>query len=131
MIAGQIRAMAGNFIAGADAASALPKLRDLWDEGVAFSVDLLGEACVSDAEARAYQQRYLDLIGSLPDEVAHWPANARGWIATIWGPVPRANVSIKISSLCGPHRSDRFPGRARARWASPAADPRAAAAAAA
>ncbi len=59
---GGSRALAGNFIAGADAASALPELEKLWKRGVAFSVDLLGEACVSDEEARAYQQRYLDLI---------------------------------------------------------------------
>ena len=50
-IADRIAAMAGNFIAGADATAALPVLRDLWKQGVAFSVDLLGEACVSEEEA--------------------------------------------------------------------------------
>ena len=98
MIAGQIRTMAGNFIAGADAISALPRLRDLWDDHFAFSVDLLGEACVSDEEARAYQKRYLDLIESLPEEVGHWRPDAR-LEADPWGRVPRTNVSIKISSL--------------------------------
>jgi RHH-type proline utilization regulon transcriptional repressor/proline dehydrogenase/delta 1-pyrroline-5-carboxylate dehydrogenase len=42
--------MAAKFIAGEDAESALPALRTLWDEGVAFSVDLLGEACVGQTE---------------------------------------------------------------------------------
>ena len=37
---------------------------------MAFSVDLLGEACVSIEEAEAYQKRYLDLIETLPSEVA-------------------------------------------------------------
>ena len=69
-IAGQITAIAHHFIAGTDVASALPTLQRLWHEGVAFSVDLLGEACVSDAEARAYQRRYLDLIETLPAAVA-------------------------------------------------------------
>ena len=41
-ITDRIEAMAGNFIAGADATAALPVLRDLWKQGVAFSVDLLG-----------------------------------------------------------------------------------------
>ncbi len=97
-LARRITTVARNFIAGADAPSALPTLQKLWNEGVAFSVDLLGEACLSDEEARAYQQRYLDLIATLPEAVGQWPANPR-LEADHLGPVPRANVSIKISSL--------------------------------
>src|SRR3954468_17579252 len=69
-IASQIRAMAEKFIAGTDGASALPRLRELWDRGMAFSVDLLGEACVSDAEAANYQRQYLELIENLPQQVS-------------------------------------------------------------
>ena len=98
VITAQIEAMAGKFIAGVDAASALPELRKLWDGGIAFSLDLLGEACVSDAEADVYQKRYLDLIETLPAEVAGWKPNPL-LDADHLGPVPRANVSIKISSL--------------------------------
>jgi len=97
-VAGRIRAMAGNFIAGVDAAEALPKLEKLWNEGVAFSVDLLGETCVSHAEAEVYQHRYLDLIETLPNEVARWRAEPR-LESDHLGPVPRTNVSIKISAL--------------------------------
>jgi len=98
-IAGQITGMAGKFIAGTDAASALPGLKKLWDQGIAFSVDLLGEACVSDAEADAYREKYLDLVNNLPDQVSAWkdnPVLERDHL----GVVPRTNVSIKISSLC-------------------------------
>ena len=52
-ISGQITSMAEKFIAGTDPASALPMLKKLWSRGMAFSVDLLGEACVSDEEAAA------------------------------------------------------------------------------
>jgi len=97
-IANRIKAMAGNFIAGEDGKSALPKLRKLWSEGIAFSVDLLGEACVSDEEAHAYQQRYLDLVHALPEQVARWRANPI-LESDHLGPIPRTNVSIKISSL--------------------------------
>src|SRR5689334_3929985 len=65
-VTNQIHAMAERFIAGTDATSALPRLRELWDAGMCFSVDLLGEFCVSDEEAAVYQKRYLDLIGELP-----------------------------------------------------------------
>ncbi len=107
-VSSQIKAMAGKFIAGADAADALPSLRKLWKEGLAFSVDLLGEACVSDAEADEYAQKYLDLVRNLPEEVASWPANDRLERDHL-GAIPRTNVSIKISSLsarCDPIDTD-------------------------
>jgi RHH-type proline utilization regulon transcriptional repressor/proline dehydrogenase/delta 1-pyrroline-5-carboxylate dehydrogenase len=65
-MAGQIEGMASKFIAGTDAASALPSLEKMWKNGLCFSVDLLGEACVSDQEARLYRQKYLDLVENLP-----------------------------------------------------------------
>jgi len=97
-VAGQITSMAEKFIAGTDAKSALPKLKKLWSRKMAFSVDLLGEACVSDAEAAMYQRKYLDLINNLPDEVGSWTANDLLEKDHL-GPIPRTNVSIKISSL--------------------------------
>ncbi len=109
IISNRITAMAGNFIAGEDAAAALPILHKIWKGGVAFSVDLLGEACVSDAEARAYQDRYLDLVETLPSTVAQWPANPQLETDHI-GPIPRVNVSIKISSLCARTDAIDFPG---------------------
>src|SRR5207248_4912320 len=69
-VTSQVESMANRFVAGTDAASAIPTLRKLWDSGIAFSVDLLGEACVSDAESAEYQRRYLDLVNVLPSEVA-------------------------------------------------------------
>lgn len=94
----QITGMAEKFIAGTDAASALPQLKKLWKEGICFSVDLLGEACVSEEEAEAYARKYLDLISNLPSTVASWPANPR-LESDHLGAIPRTNVSIKISSL--------------------------------
>ena len=97
-MAGQITGMAEKFIAGVDAADAKDKLRRMWDSGMAFSVDLLGEACISDAEADAYQQKYLDLVQNLPKWVNDWPANDRLERDHL-GHIPRTNVSIKVSSL--------------------------------
>ncbi len=97
-VEGQITGMAQKFIAGTDAASALPRLAALWKQGMAFSVDLLGEACVSDEEAAAYRAKYLDLVTTLPGSVSAWPSQPlleRDHL----GAIPRTNVSIKISSL--------------------------------
>ncbi len=97
-MAGQITGMAEKFIAGTDAADAKDKLRQMWEKGLCFSVDLLGEACISDVEADAYQQKYLDLVENLPQWVNDWPANERLERDHL-GPIPRTNVSIKCSSL--------------------------------
>src|SRR5690349_18443773 len=85
--------MAERFIVGRDAAEALPVLRDLYKQGLAFTVDLLGEATTSDAEAVVYQKRYLDLIENLVDTVNTWPAD------TIIDQVPRTNISVKLSAM--------------------------------
>jgi RHH-type proline utilization regulon transcriptional repressor/proline dehydrogenase/delta 1-pyrroline-5-carboxylate dehydrogenase len=66
MVAGRITAMAQRFIAGTDATSALPQLEKMWSQGIGFTVDLLGEACVSGSEAQEYQRRYLDLVELCP-----------------------------------------------------------------
>jgi RHH-type transcriptional regulator, proline utilization regulon repressor / proline dehydrogenase / delta 1-pyrroline-5-carboxylate dehydrogenase len=98
MISKQITGMASKFIAGTDAASALPGLKELWNDGIAFSVDLLGETCVSEEESEYYAKKYLDLIQNLPATVASWksqPALETDHLGT----VPRTNVSIKISAL--------------------------------
>ena len=98
VVAGRITSMAQRFIAGTDAASALPQLEKMWSKGIGFTVDLLGEACVSDEEAAEYQRRYMDLVETLPAAVTGWKANdvlERDHL----GVVPRTNVSIKISSL--------------------------------
>ena len=93
-----VAGMAEKFIVGTEAAKAIPRLRGLWKEGMAFTVDLLGEATTSDAEGEVYQKRYLDLIDNLPGEVAKWPADElleRNHL----GSIPRANISVKVSAM--------------------------------
>jgi len=59
---------------------------------------LLGEATITESEADQYQGEYLKLIDGLSREVNSWPA-----VPLIdqdnLGPLPRVNVSIKLSSL--------------------------------
>lgn len=111
-IAGRITALAGNFIAGADVSTALPKLEWLWNQGIAFTLDVLGEACVSNEEAHAYQNRYLELVRTLAERTRRWNADAK-LESDPWGSVPRANVSIKISALSARPDSIDFEGSLR------------------
>ncbi|MFZ9888998.1 MAG: proline dehydrogenase family protein, partial [Myxococcota bacterium] len=90
--------MAARFIVGEDAKEALKVLRKLHKDGIAFTVDLLGEATVSEAECESYAARYLDLIDNLAAEVADFGADDvidRNHL----GPIPRTNVSLKISAM--------------------------------
>jgi RHH-type proline utilization regulon transcriptional repressor/proline dehydrogenase/delta 1-pyrroline-5-carboxylate dehydrogenase len=75
-----------------------PGLKKLWDQGIAFSVDLLGEACVSDAEADAYRTSTSTWSPTCPTRRV-WKPDTPCSSATTSGVVPRTNVSIKISSL--------------------------------
>ncbi len=86
------------FKAGRTAREAVPVLEKLHADGLGFSLDLLGEATVSEAEADEYQARYLELFDTLDQVVRGWPANPALDEAP-WGAVPRLNVSIKLTSL--------------------------------
>jgi len=108
----QIQSMGKKFIAGVDAEDAFPTLEKIWKNDLAFSVDLLGEACVSDAEAEVYQHRYLDLVNTLPDKVSQW-ASKPSLETDHLGAIPRTNVSIKISSLYAKTNPIDFEGSLR------------------
>ena len=91
--------MAQRFIAGTSVAEVLQAVGKLRRDGFAFTLDLLGEAIISDREADKYQKQYLDLIEGLAAEVNHWP-EAPQLDRDHAGPIPRVNVSIKLSALC-------------------------------
>ena len=65
---------------------------------MAFTVDVLGEATHSDAQADRYAETYLDLINSLSKAAPHWPDEPL--LDTCRdGRMPRVNASIKLTSL--------------------------------
>ncbi len=97
-IRANIEAMAKQFIIGETAAEAIKTLRRLRKDGFAFTVDLLGEATVSEAEADAYQRGYLELLHALASELPQWPALG-GSGRLDWGTTPILNVSVKPSAL--------------------------------
>ena len=98
MLRETVRRLARRFIAGSTPAEARRAALDARRAGQAFTLDLLGEACLSDVEADAYQARYVELVQTLGREARHWPAAPRLDTAP-WGPLPRVNVSVKLSAL--------------------------------
>jgi RHH-type proline utilization regulon transcriptional repressor/proline dehydrogenase/delta 1-pyrroline-5-carboxylate dehydrogenase len=90
--------MAHRFIIGETPASALGVLRGLWDRGAASSVDLLGEATVTQAEADRYAERCNDALEQLAAAACKWPERPMLEHDSV-GSLPRANVSVKVSAL--------------------------------
>jgi proline dehydrogenase len=96
--AGGVRHMAHRFIVGETPGEALGVLRGLWDRGVASTVDLLGEATVTEAEADRYAARCTAALEELALQARRWPERPVLERDSI-GPLPRANVSVKVSAL--------------------------------
>ncbi len=93
-----VRHLAHRFIVGETPAAAMGVLRHLWSDGVASSVDLLGEATVTEAEADAYAARCTDAVSELARATRGWPGRVH-LEHDRSGTVPRANLSVKVSAL--------------------------------
>jgi RHH-type proline utilization regulon transcriptional repressor/proline dehydrogenase/delta 1-pyrroline-5-carboxylate dehydrogenase len=92
------RRVARKFIAGSTFDEVLEQTRCMRQRSWAFTVDLLGEATITEAEAADYQSRYLDLIAHLGRAVNAWPVNEL-IDCDGHGLLPRLNVSVKLSAL--------------------------------
>ncbi|HWF55284.1 MAG TPA: proline dehydrogenase family protein [Solirubrobacteraceae bacterium] len=103
--AGGVRHMAHRFIVAETLPGAVKVLRGLWEHGVASSVDLLGEATVTEAEANGYAERCAEALEGLARGASGWPARPALEADSI-GPLPRANVSVKVSALTPLLRAD-------------------------
>ena len=88
--------MAHRFIAGETPEEAVPRLRELAKDGVAYTVDLLGEETLSEAEADAYLERYIGADRRRCSADATTSART----ATAGRACPPVNISIKLSALC-------------------------------
>ncbi len=87
--------MARQFIAGRNSNDVLRILRKRRTQKIGFTVDLLGEAVVSETEADEYAARYLDLLEGLARETRNW-TDPLGKNSELF---PVVNVSVKISAL--------------------------------
>jgi RHH-type transcriptional regulator, proline utilization regulon repressor / proline dehydrogenase / delta 1-pyrroline-5-carboxylate dehydrogenase len=90
--------LARKFIAGSNLEEATAAIAALRRRSLAFTVDLLGEATITEAEAERSQREYMDIIAGLSQRVNKWEPNDL-IDRDNNGPLPRVNVSVKLSSL--------------------------------
>jgi RHH-type proline utilization regulon transcriptional repressor/proline dehydrogenase/delta 1-pyrroline-5-carboxylate dehydrogenase len=94
----QFLKMAYTFMAGQSVELALPTLTHLWSNRCGCSIDLLGEATVSETEADHYHHRCLQTLTYLEQATLAWdsqPILEKDHL----GPLPRIQLSIKLSAL--------------------------------
>lgn len=90
-----VSGMARQFIAGRNSGDIMKTLRQRRKERIGFTVDLLGEAVVSEQEADEYAARCLDLVEGLSTQTRGW-TDPLGRNSELF---PIVNVSVKISAL--------------------------------
>ena len=102
LVAGPVKAnvvsMAAQFVAGATPDDLVKQLRKNTKLGLATTIDLLGETVVSEQEADVFLQRNLDVLGTAAAAFAKEPSPGFSDIGPN-GPLPRLNLSVKISAL--------------------------------
>src|SRR5438093_2576201 len=86
---------ARQFIAGRNPDDVIATLRKRREKKIGFTVDVLGEAVVSESEADEYAALYVDLLEKLARETKDW-TDPLGKNAELF---PVVNLSVKISAL--------------------------------
>jgi RHH-type proline utilization regulon transcriptional repressor/proline dehydrogenase/delta 1-pyrroline-5-carboxylate dehydrogenase len=105
-----VASMSHRFIAGEDASAAAAELGALWQRGRCVTLDLLGEATLTEAEGEVYATRCADTLRALAQMSAGWqpqPLLEHDGL----GALARANLSVKVSALT-PHLRANAPQRA-------------------
>lgn len=93
-----VETLAHKYIAGETIQQALKSIERLRKEKMAFTVDLLGEAVITEAEALSYQQRYMDLMEQLVNASKSWSTVAQ--IDQADGEaLPKVQVSVKLTAF--------------------------------
>ncbi len=90
--------LARRFIAGSNVQEALSAIAAMRKHNQTFTIDLLGEAVLTEVEALHYQAQYLELVEGLTRTVNAWPDNDACERDHL-GLMPKVNISVKLSSL--------------------------------
>ena len=93
-----ITRLARQFIVGTTPADAVEGLHQLWRQGSAFTVDLLGEKTVTEGEADRYAARVEELLTALLAATVGWAPDDLLEYDDL-GRLPRVNISVKPTAL--------------------------------
>jgi RHH-type transcriptional regulator, proline utilization regulon repressor / proline dehydrogenase / delta 1-pyrroline-5-carboxylate dehydrogenase len=93
-----VETLAYKYIAGENITEVIKTIDRLRKEGMTFTIDLLGEAVITETEAEGYLQRYLELIEQLSQKAQSW--NRKEGIDLAEGEaIPQVQVSVKLTAF--------------------------------
>ena len=93
-----VEALAFKYIAGETVQQVIKTIDRLRKDKMAFSIDLLGEAVITEAEAKAYLQSYLDLMEQLTQEAQKW-SRVPEIDESDGESLPKVQVSLKLTAF--------------------------------
>ena len=97
-VAPAVETLAYRYISGETMGKAIKAIERMRKDKLAFTMDLLGEAVITEEEAQAYLQRYLDLMEQLSNAAKTWKTVEA--IDTANGePLSKVQVSVKLTAF--------------------------------
>ncbi|MBF2049290.1 MAG: L-glutamate gamma-semialdehyde dehydrogenase [Elainella sp. C42_A2020_010] len=97
-VSGAVETLAHKYIAGDNIQQVIKTIELLRKQKMTYTVDLLGEAVVTEAEAKLYLERYLDLMQQLTEASQRW--STVDLIDQADGePLPKVQVSVKLTAF--------------------------------
>jgi RHH-type transcriptional regulator, proline utilization regulon repressor / proline dehydrogenase / delta 1-pyrroline-5-carboxylate dehydrogenase len=93
-----VETLAYKYIAGETIAEVIKTIDRLRKEGMTYTIDLLGEAVITEVEAEDYLQRYLDLIEQLTQKAQTWKRK-EGIDLADGAELPQVQVSVKLTAF--------------------------------
>jgi len=93
-----VETLAYKYIAGENIAEVINTIYRLRKEGMTFTIDLLGEAVITETEAEDYLQRYLELIEQLSQKAQTWK-RTEGIDLASGEELSQVQVSLKLTAF--------------------------------
>ncbi|MDJ0568156.1 MAG: L-glutamate gamma-semialdehyde dehydrogenase [Pleurocapsa sp. MO_192.B19] len=93
-----VEALAYKYIAGENINEVIKTIERLRKEGMTYTIDLLGEAVITETEAADYLQRYLDLIEQLTQKAQTWK-RIEGIDLADGEELAQVQVSVKLTAF--------------------------------
>lgn len=93
-----VETLAHKYIAGENIKQVIKTVERLRKDKMTFTIDLLGEAVITEAEAQSYLDRYLELMTQLSDAAKSWP-KVEAIDKADGEDIPRVQVSVKLTAF--------------------------------
>jgi RHH-type proline utilization regulon transcriptional repressor/proline dehydrogenase/delta 1-pyrroline-5-carboxylate dehydrogenase len=93
-----VETLAHKYIAGENIKQVIKTVESLRKQKMAFTIDLLGEAVITEAEAQSYLDRYLELMEQLTDAAKSW-STVEAIDKADGEDLPKVQVSVKLTAF--------------------------------